>query len=116
MTGFKPPRETSPEGVPRRRYFLGREAATISTTRGRPPASGRRRPVKILFGINRSSKAMARQQRMRSLALAFALLLSGSPAVFAQKQEKKAADKQEVPDRERNVKKEKANTFKKWIE
>src|SRR5689334_19072299 len=58
---------------------------------------------------------MARQQRMRSLALALTLLLSGSPSVFAQKQDKKA-DKQDVPDRERNVKKEKSNTFKKWIE
>jgi GWxTD domain-containing protein len=61
---------------------------------------------------------MARQQRMRSLILALTLLLSGSPSVLAQKQDKsKGADQQQdVPDRTRNVKKEKSNTFKKWIE
>jgi GWxTD domain-containing protein len=57
---------------------------------------------------------MARQQRTRSLALALSLLFSASPAALAQK--KKAADQQDVPDRERNVKKERSNMFKKWID
>ncbi|MDT5294005.1 MAG: hypothetical protein QOJ76_885 [Acidobacteriota bacterium] len=58
---------------------------------------------------------MARHQRTRSLALAFSLLVSASPAVLAQK-EKKAADRQDVPEREHNVKKERSNMFKKWID
>src|ERR1044071_7259144 len=57
---------------------------------------------------------MARQQRTRSLALALSLLVTASPAALAQK--KKAADAQDVPERERTVKKEKSNMFKKWID
>ena len=56
---------------------------------------------------------MVRQQRMRSLALALALLVTASPAALAQK--KKAADPQDVPERERTVRKENQNMFKKWI-
>ena len=58
---------------------------------------------------------MARHQRMRSLALALGILLSGSTAVPAQ-QKNKSADQQDVPERQRNVKKERSNMFKKWIE
>jgi len=58
---------------------------------------------------------MARQQRTRSLALALSLLFAASPAALAQKK-KAAADQQDVPDRERNVKKERSNMFKKWID
>src|ERR671927_1305524 len=60
---------------------------------------------------------MARHQRMPSMALALGLLVSGSLApsvVLAQKDKK--AQQQDVPDRERNVKKERSNMFKKWIE
>ncbi|HEX8150727.1 MAG TPA: GWxTD domain-containing protein, partial [Pyrinomonadaceae bacterium] len=57
---------------------------------------------------------MARQQRTRSLALALSLLVTASPAVMAQK--KKAGDPQDVPERERTVKKERSNMFKKWID
>src|SRR3954471_328635 len=57
---------------------------------------------------------MARQQRTRSLALALSLLVTASPAALAQK--KKAGDSQDVPERERTVKKEKSNMFKKWID
>src|ERR687889_13834 len=57
---------------------------------------------------------MARQQRTRSLALALSLLVTASPAALAQK--KKAGDQQDVPDRERTVKKERSNMFKKWID
>src|SRR5215204_5615115 len=57
---------------------------------------------------------MARQQRTRSLALALSLLVTASPAALAQK--KKAGDPQDVPDRERTVKKENRNMFKKWID
>ena len=58
---------------------------------------------------------MARHQRTRSLVLALSLLVSASPAVVAQK--KKAGDQQvDVPDRERNVKKERSSMFKKWID
>ena len=58
---------------------------------------------------------MARHQRMRSLALALGILLSGSTASTAQ-QKNKSADQQDVPERQRNVKKEHSNMFKKWIE
>ncbi|HEX8355235.1 MAG TPA: GWxTD domain-containing protein [Pyrinomonadaceae bacterium] len=58
---------------------------------------------------------MARLQRTRSLALALSLLATASPAVMAQ-QKKKAGDQQDVPDRERNVRKERSNMFKKWID
>jgi GWxTD domain-containing protein len=57
---------------------------------------------------------MARHQWTRSLALSLSLLVSASPAVMAQK--KKAGDQQDVPDRERTVKKERSNMFKKWID
>ncbi|MBC7933726.1 MAG: GWxTD domain-containing protein [Rubrivivax sp.] len=57
---------------------------------------------------------MSRQKRMRALALAFSMLLSAGPAALAQKDKKKAAG-QDVPDRERNVKTEKSNMFKKWM-
>lgn len=61
---------------------------------------------------------MSRQKRLRALALAFGVLLSGTPATLAQQKDKgkRADQQQEVPDRERNVRKEKSNMFKKWIE
>jgi GWxTD domain-containing protein len=63
---------------------------------------------------------MARHQRMRSLAMALGLLVSATagPATAALAQDKKgkSAQQQDVPDRERNVKKERSNMFKKWIE
>src|ERR671929_2207124 len=61
---------------------------------------------------------MARHQRMLSLAMALGILLSGTAAVPAQQKDKnKSADQQQdVPERERNVKKERSNMFKKWIE
>ena len=63
---------------------------------------------------------MARHQRMRSLAMALGLLVPATVAplcTLAQQKEKgKAAQQQDVPDRERNVKKERSNMFKKWIE
>jgi len=57
---------------------------------------------------------MSRQKRMRALALAFSMLLSIGPAALAQKDKKKGSG-QDVPDRERNVKTEKSNMFKKWM-
>src|ERR1044072_1286761 len=57
---------------------------------------------------------MARQQRMRSLVLALSLLVTASSAALAQK--KKAGDPQDVTERERTVKKENRNMFKKWID
>ena len=57
---------------------------------------------------------MSRQNRMSVLALAFSMLLSTGPAALAQKDKNKSAS-QDVPDRERNVKNEKSNMFKKWI-
>jgi GWxTD domain-containing protein len=59
---------------------------------------------------------MARHQRTLSLALALGLLVSGSPAVLAQKGKKAGDQPQDVNDRERNVKKERSNMFKKWID
>jgi GWxTD domain-containing protein len=61
---------------------------------------------------------MARQKRIRSLALALGILLSGSPSIVAQQKDKSKGNdqQQDVPDRERNVKKEKTNVFKKWVE
>ena len=61
---------------------------------------------------------MSRQKRLRALALAFGVLLSGTPAALAQQKDrgKRADQQQEVPERERNVRKEKSNMFKKWIE
>jgi len=58
---------------------------------------------------------MARQRRTVSLALALALLWSAAPAVWAQKGSKKGSSSQDVTERERNVKKEKNNTFKNWL-
>ncbi|HWW74288.1 MAG TPA: GWxTD domain-containing protein [Pyrinomonadaceae bacterium] len=58
---------------------------------------------------------MARQQWTRSLALALSLLAAAGTAATAQ-QKKKAGDAQDVPERERNVKKERSNMFKKWID
>jgi GWxTD domain-containing protein len=60
---------------------------------------------------------MARHQRMRSLVMALGLLVPGvaAPAALAQK-EKGGQQKEDVPDRQRNVKKENSNMFKKWIE
>src|SRR5919198_1048519 len=60
---------------------------------------------------------MSRQKRMRALALAFSILLSaGTPALAQQKDKSKKGDQQQdVPDRPRNVKTEKSNMFKKWI-
>ena len=58
---------------------------------------------------------MARQQRIRSLALALSLLATASAPAAVMAQKKKAGD-QDVPDRERNVKKERSNMFKKWID
>jgi GWxTD domain-containing protein len=63
---------------------------------------------------------MARHQRMRSLAMALGLLVPATAAPLSalaqQKDKGKAAQQQDVPDRERNVKKERSNMFKKWIE
>ena len=61
---------------------------------------------------------MARHQRTRSLALALGLLVSSAaaPAVALAQKDKKGKQQQDVPDRERNVKKERSNMFKKWIE
>jgi GWxTD domain-containing protein len=60
---------------------------------------------------------MARQRRTVSLALALTLVASAAPAAWAQKDKKKGgADAQEVENRERKVRKEKTDTFKKWLE
>ena len=61
---------------------------------------------------------MARHQRMRSLVMALGLLVSASaaPAALAQKDKGKGAQKEDVPERQRNVRKENSNMFKKWIE
>jgi GWxTD domain-containing protein len=61
---------------------------------------------------------MSRQNRLRALALAFSVLLSAVPAAQARQKEKgkKGDQQQDVPDRQRNVKKEMNNVFKKWIE
>jgi GWxTD domain-containing protein len=56
---------------------------------------------------------------MRSLAVALGLLVSataGPATALAQDKKGKSAQQQDVPDRERNVKKERSNMFKKWIE
>jgi GWxTD domain-containing protein len=58
---------------------------------------------------------MSRQKRMRVLALAFSLLVSAFPAALAQQKDKNKNAGQDVPDRERNVKTEKSNMFKRWI-
>jgi GWxTD domain-containing protein len=58
---------------------------------------------------------MARQRRTVSLALALALLCAAVPAAWAQKNAKKG-NSQDVTERERNVKQERSNTFKKWID
>jgi GWxTD domain-containing protein len=55
---------------------------------------------------------------MSALALAFGLLLSVTPSALARQKDKgrRAGQQQDVPERERNVKKEKSSMFKKWIE
>jgi GWxTD domain-containing protein len=55
---------------------------------------------------------------MRSLVMALGLLVSASaaPAALAQKDKGKGAQKEDVPERQRNVRKENSNMFKKWIE
>ncbi|HVF55280.1 MAG TPA: GWxTD domain-containing protein [Pyrinomonadaceae bacterium] len=58
---------------------------------------------------------MARHQWMRSLALAFTFLALCAPPVWAQKDKNKGGD-QNPMDRQRNVKKEAPNAFKKWLE
>src|SRR5919199_4834269 len=60
---------------------------------------------------------MSRQKRMRALALAFSILLSaGTPALAQQKDKSKKGDQQQpVEERQHNVKTEKSNMFKKWI-
>ncbi|PYS79695.1 MAG: GWxTD domain-containing protein [Acidobacteria bacterium] len=61
---------------------------------------------------------MSRQKRMSALALAFGLLLRVTASALAQQKDKgkRADQQQDVPERERNVKKEKSSMFKKWIE
>ncbi|PYS81320.1 MAG: GWxTD domain-containing protein [Acidobacteria bacterium] len=61
---------------------------------------------------------MSRQKRMSALALAFGLLLCVTASALAQQKDKgkRADQQQDVPERERNVKKEKSSMFKKWIE
>jgi GWxTD domain-containing protein len=59
---------------------------------------------------------MARHQRTRSLALALGMLVSSAAAPAAALAQKDKGKQQDVPDRERNVKKERSNMFKKWIE
>lgn len=59
---------------------------------------------------------MARHQRTRSLALALGLLVSSAAAPAVALAQKDKGKQQDVPDRERNVKKERSNMFKKWIE
>jgi GWxTD domain-containing protein len=63
---------------------------------------------------------MARHQRMPSLALALGILVSGSnvvvPAQQKEKKQKNGDQQTDVQDRQRNVKKEQSNAFKKWIE
>src|SRR3954463_6068609 len=62
---------------------------------------------------------MARHQRMRSLAMALGLLVSataGPAAAPAQDKKGKSAQQQDGPHPGRNVKKERSNMFKKWIE
>lgn len=63
---------------------------------------------------------MARQHWTRALASALSLLfvLQVAPAAWAQndKNKKKNQDAQDVPDRDRTVKKERGDIFKKWLE
>ncbi|HLM57063.1 MAG TPA: GWxTD domain-containing protein [Pyrinomonadaceae bacterium] len=60
---------------------------------------------------------MARQLWTRSLALVLALLVLAPPAALAQKdKDKKSAADQDISDRPRNIKKEKTNVFKKWVD
>ncbi|HEV7889102.1 MAG TPA: GWxTD domain-containing protein [Pyrinomonadaceae bacterium] len=59
---------------------------------------------------------MARHQRTRSLALALGMLVSSAAAPAVALAQKDKGKQQDVPDRERNVKKERSNMFKKWIE
>ena len=60
---------------------------------------------------------MARQLWTRSLALVLALLVLAPPAALAQKDKnKKSAAEQDISERPRNIKKEKTNVFKKWVD
>ena len=60
---------------------------------------------------------MARHRWMRSLALAFSLAAALQPAALAQPQQKdKRAADQDPLERERNVKKELREVYKKWLE
>src|SRR5215213_1618745 len=58
---------------------------------------------------------MPRHQRTRSLALSLGLLVSSAAAPAAALAQKDKGKQQDVPERERNVKKERSNMFKKWI-
>lgn len=61
---------------------------------------------------------MARQHWTRSLALALSLLflVPAAPAWAQKDKNKKAQGNQDVPDRDRTVKKERTDIFKKWME
>src|SRR5688500_7771211 len=102
MTGFKPPRGTRPRRSPRRRRYSVRPTRKYILSQLKS------------FRPNTSSQAKARQQWTRSLALSLGLIVCAYPAaVMAQK---KKGDETDVPERERNVKKERSNMFKKWID
>lgn len=58
---------------------------------------------------------MTRHRRMISLVLAFSMLAFYAPGVWAQK-DKKNDNQQDVMERERNVRREKTNVFKNWLE
>jgi len=60
---------------------------------------------------------MARQLWTRSLALVLALLVLAPSAVLAQKdKDKKTRAEQDISERPHNIKKEKTNVFKKWVD
>src|SRR2546421_11282255 len=113
MTGFSLNGSENPGWHPASPFSWPRRPTFDSFIRR--AANGPRHSNKNRFGIDRSSKAMSRQKRMCVLALAFILLLSGSPAALAQQKDKNKSNGQDVPDRERNVKTEKSNMFKRWI-
>jgi GWxTD domain-containing protein len=70
------------------------------------------------FGAKQELNAMARQMWTRSLAVALSLLvvLPAVPALGQQKDKKKNQEQMEVDERDRNVKKERSDIFKKWME
>src|ERR1700749_4470639 len=119
MSGFKPA-----AGFPRPERAPGVAVFAAPSSKGwcapsKSSAHGGARIIKILYSLTGVVKAMARHQRTRSLALALGLLVSSTAApavVLAQKDKGKGKQQQDVPDRERNVKKERSNMFKKWIE